>query len=55
MLIEFITVKKIEVRKPFRCLKNYKAMHLSVAVEKGMGDRLIACRTLTQARKLLFP
>ena len=35
-------------------LQNYKEMHKAKAEAEGKLDKLMACRTLTQARKLLF-
>ncbi len=37
-----------------RSLDNYKIMQAKVAASKGLTKELQACRTLTQAKKLLF-
>jgi len=37
-----------------RSLDNYKNMHAKLAKEKGVSVEFQACKTLTQARKVLF-
>ena len=37
-----------------RNLDNYKEMHKEKAIKEGKLDALMACRTLTAARKLLW-
>ena len=37
-----------------RSLENYKAMQAGVAKAKGVSERLIATKTLTQARKVVY-
>ena len=37
-----------------RSLENYKSMHTKTAENKGCKEEFLACKTLTQARKVLF-
>ena len=37
-----------------RSLENYKEMHKQTAKDKKCYERFMACRTLTEARKVLF-
>lgn len=40
---------------PFRSLTNYKAMHKERARKMGVLEQFMAARTLTRARKIVFP
>ena len=40
--------------KPFRSLENYKLQQAEFAKKKGLYSQLMACTTLTAARKLLY-
>ena len=42
------------MNKPFRSLDNYKIQQAEKAKSLGKYDELMACKTLTQARKLLY-
>ncbi len=37
-----------------RSLSNYKIMHKATAEKKGVLNQLLAAKTLTEARKILF-
>lgn len=37
-----------------RSLENYKSMHKQTAINKGVEVEFQACKTLTQARKVLW-
>ncbi len=37
-----------------RSLESYKEMHEKTAKEKGVHEQFMRCKTLTQARKVLF-
>jgi len=37
-----------------RDLENYKEMHQETAKKNGVLDQFMKCKTLTQARKVLF-
>jgi hypothetical protein len=37
-----------------RSLDNYKSMHAAEAATRGVGEKLKAAKTLTEARKIVF-
>jgi len=50
-----LKAKEVKVYIPFRNLNNYKAMHKKRAEKMGALKEFLEAKTLTRARRIVFP